>query len=63
MPAPRHCQHCWGNCNGECILDDTGLCVHRIGSLRPPWRLRLRYLLSRSRPRGAQQGRDYRGPR
>ena len=29
MPAYRHCRHCWGNCDGECLLPgDTGACIH-----------------------------------
>jgi hypothetical protein len=62
MTAVRHCQHCWGNCKGECLLDDTGLCVHRVGPLRAPWRLRLRLLLSGRRRHSREHGRESRGP-
>jgi len=26
--ADRHCQHCWGNCQGDCLLDEGGMCIH-----------------------------------
>lgn len=33
MPGIRHCQHCWGNCIGDCWLPgaagEAGLCIHR----------------------------------
>jgi hypothetical protein len=50
MTTIRHCRHCWGNCLGDCIMDDTGRCIHEI-SRRAPWRLRMRYLLSGERRR------------
>jgi hypothetical protein len=28
MTVVRHCRHCWGDCPGDCILGDTGLCIH-----------------------------------
>ena len=28
MAAVRHCRHCWGDCLGECLLGDTGMCIH-----------------------------------
>jgi hypothetical protein len=52
MTAVRHCRHCWGDCLGDCLLDDTDLCIHNVDSrmmsqlrrrrLRNPmWLLRL----------------------
>jgi hypothetical protein len=48
MTTIRHCRHCMGNCMGECLVDDTGRCLHssRIpGGL--PWRMRAQLVLSR----------------
>jgi hypothetical protein len=28
MTTARHCRHCWGDCPGGCLLDDTGPCIH-----------------------------------
>jgi hypothetical protein len=28
MTVVRHCRHCWGGCPGDCLLDDTGTCIH-----------------------------------
>ena len=28
MTVIRHCRHCWGDCLGGCLLDDTCLCIH-----------------------------------
>jgi hypothetical protein len=29
MAITRHCRHCLGNCNGDCLLPgDSGLCIH-----------------------------------
>jgi hypothetical protein len=28
MTHPRHCRHCAGNCPGDCIIDDSGMCMH-----------------------------------
>ena len=36
---PRHCQHCWGNCGGYCLLDD-GTCIHGWNGKRPRHSLR-----------------------
>jgi hypothetical protein len=24
----RHCRHCWGDCRGECLLEQPGMCIH-----------------------------------
>jgi len=32
MTAVRHCRHCWGACPGDCVLDDTGMCVHNVNA-------------------------------
>jgi len=45
-PARRHCQHCWGGCDGECMLPGgRDGCIHRPATL--PFRYRLRLLGSR----------------
>ena len=28
MAAARHCRHCLGDCPGDCVVDDTGTCIH-----------------------------------
>jgi hypothetical protein len=28
MTAVRHCRHCWGDCPGDCLLGDAGMCIH-----------------------------------
>lgn len=44
MPTVRHCRHCWGNCDGECLLPGAagaaGLCIHNPNP-RLSWRDRL----------------------
>ena len=30
MTVVRHCRHCWGDCLGGCLLDDTDLCIHNV---------------------------------
>jgi hypothetical protein len=45
MTAVRHCRHCWGDCLGGCLLDDTGLCIHNENS-RMMRQLRTRRLLN-----------------
>ena len=41
MPVTRHCRHCWGNCDGDCLLPgpagEAGLCIHNPNP-RLPWR-------------------------
>jgi hypothetical protein len=49
MTAVRHCGHCWGDCPGDCLLDDTGMCIHNantmmIRQLRAQRPLSLRWL-------------------
>jgi hypothetical protein len=47
MPAIRHCRHCWGDCDGDCLLPgDTGACIHGW-ALRLPFRQRVRLGLTR----------------
>ncbi len=30
MTTVRHCKHCWGDCDGTCLLPgETGLCMHK----------------------------------
>jgi hypothetical protein len=53
MTAIRHCRHCWGDCPGGCLLDDTGTCIHNVDTkmmrqararrrpLSPAWWLRM----------------------
>ena len=28
MPEIRHCRHCAGGCLGECLVGDSGICIH-----------------------------------
>ena len=36
MTAVRHCRHCWGDCLGGCLLDDTRCQIcHRTVAYRP----------------------------
>jgi hypothetical protein len=40
----RHCRHCLGNCSGDCLLGDSGRCIHewnRKPSQLPRWQLLL----------------------
>jgi len=47
MPAARHCRHCMGACDGDCLLPgDIGLCIHRPLPRRP-FRARLRLIGTR----------------
>jgi len=32
MTVVRHCRHCWGDCLGDCLLGDTGLCIHNVNA-------------------------------
>jgi hypothetical protein len=50
MAAYRHCKHCWGACDGGCLLPgDTGACIHSVG---PPFRQRVwLWLVKRGRLR------------
>jgi hypothetical protein len=39
----RHCRHCWGKCDGYCLLAD-GTCIHGWNGKRPrhfTWRAML----------------------
>jgi hypothetical protein len=43
MPAVRHCKHCWGDCDGTCLLPgDLESCIHKI---TPKWTFRERVIL------------------
>jgi len=45
--ASRHCRHCWGKCDGDCLLPgDSGLCIHQPVPRRP-FRERVRLLGNR----------------
>ena len=46
MAAVRHCRHCWGDCLGDCVLGDTGLCIHDWHRMATR-RMQARWLLSR----------------
>jgi hypothetical protein len=40
---PRHCRHCLGDCNGDCLLG-SGQCIHGWNGARPrdvTWRILL----------------------
>ena len=28
MPEHRHCRHCLGGCPGDCLIGDSGRCIH-----------------------------------
>ena len=45
MTVVRHCRHCWGDCLGDCLLDDTGTCLHNVHT-RKMRQTRARRLLS-----------------
>jgi hypothetical protein len=49
MSPVSHCRHCLGDCAGDCLVDDTGWCIH--GGNRAnrglSWRLRVQLLGSR----------------
>jgi hypothetical protein len=44
--APRHCRHCLGNCPGDCLIGDSGLCIHGW-NVKPPRRFGWQLLLNR----------------
>jgi hypothetical protein len=50
MPAPRHCRHCWGNCDGDCLVRGVpgypDLCIHMGRYNAPPLRRRMRLWLA-----------------
>jgi hypothetical protein len=46
MPPTRHCRHCLGDCPGDCLYGDSGLCIHGWDK-RPPRQFTLRMLLTR----------------
>ena len=35
MPAARHCRHCLGDCPGDCLIGDSGQCIHGWNTKRP----------------------------
>jgi len=35
MPAARHCRHCLGDCPGNCLIGDSGRCIHGWNAKRP----------------------------
>jgi hypothetical protein len=40
----RHCRHCLGDCPGECLIGDSGRCIHGWHEKRPrqfSWQLLL----------------------
>lgn len=44
MPETRHCRHCWGDCPGDCLADEPGICIHGWDGKRPrqfKWQLLL----------------------
>jgi hypothetical protein len=46
MPQARHCRHCAGNCPGDCLIGDTGRCMHGWNE-KHPRQFRLQVLLTR----------------
>jgi hypothetical protein len=44
MPEYRHCRHCMGDCPGNCLIGDSGRCIHGWNEKRPrqfTWQLLL----------------------
>jgi hypothetical protein len=35
MLQARHCRHCAGACPGDCLVGDSGLCIHGWNGKRP----------------------------
>jgi len=35
MPVARHCRHCLGDCPGDCLLGESGRCIHGWNTKRP----------------------------
>jgi hypothetical protein len=35
MPAARHCRHCLGDCPGDCLIGESGQCIHGWNAKRP----------------------------
>jgi hypothetical protein len=46
MAEMRHCRHCYGNCDGGCLIGDTGRCIHGWNE-KHPRQFRPRHLLLR----------------
>lgn len=46
MPEVRHCRHCLRDHEGDCLLGDTGRCIHGWNE-KPPLRFRWQLLLTR----------------
>jgi hypothetical protein len=46
MTVVRHCRHCLGDCPGDCLLGDTGMCIHGRNSGKRA-RMRAQWLISR----------------
>jgi len=46
MPEVRHCRHCLGDCPGNCLIGDTGRCMHGW-SEKPPRQFRWQLVLTR----------------
>ena len=38
MPEIRHCRHCWGDCPGDCLVGESGQCIHGWNE-KPPRQL------------------------
>jgi len=43
----RHCRHCAGNCPGDCLLDDSGRCMHGWNE-KPPRQFSWQLLVTRN---------------
>jgi hypothetical protein len=46
MPEVRHCRQCLGDCPGNCLIGDTGRCMHGW-SEKPPRQFRWQLVLTR----------------
>ena len=47
MPEARHCRHCLGDCPGDCLFGDSGLCIHGWNE-RPPRQFSWQMVLTRT---------------
>lgn len=42
----RHCRHCLGDCPGDCLMGESGRCIHGWHE-KPPSRFQWQWLLTR----------------
>jgi len=46
MSQARHCRHCAGDCPGDCLIGQTGMCIHGWNE-KPPRQFSWQVLLTR----------------